>query len=141
MSVSCPESGPRQPTRAGADSGFGAWRLLPAASLRRRTGRGFAIRTSDLFRVSSFGLRICCLLLAPLPPGQQVCCSGAMMKNGQIGGPPSQLGYGSTWYSGNRTARSWSTTGGKPRMDLVNFTYHHALAPLLSDETLEMELS
>ena len=31
-------------------------------------------------------------------------------------------------------------TGGKPRMDLVNFTYHHALAPLVSDETLEMEL-
>src|SRR5438034_7465842 len=32
------------------------------------------------------------------------------------------------------------TAGGKPRMDLVNFTYHHALAPLISDETLEMEL-
>ena len=223
MSVSCPESGPRQPTRAGADSGFGAWRLLPAASLRRRTGRGFAIRTSDLFRVSSFGLRICCLLLAPLPApannsihtswlwhlhqpiywpdhkvsdtnhyeaawdtiqqqdlgrshptpevlrnifglddrinayqgrpsaalssinsylnsGAQVSYSGALMENVQSLGAAGQLGYGSTWYSGNRTARSWSTTGGKPRMDLVNFTYHHALAPLLSDETLEMEL-
>src|SRR5208282_652115 len=35
----------------------------------------------------------------------------------------------------------WTTSGGKPRMDLVNFTYHHALAPLVSDETLEMELS
>src|ERR1043166_1228027 len=62
------------------------------------------------------------------------------MENVQSLGAAGQLGYGSTWYSGNRTARSWSTTGGKPRMDLVNFTYHHALAPLLSDETLEMEL-
>jgi hypothetical protein len=72
--------------------------------------------------------------------GVQVSYSGALMENVQSLGGAGQLGYGSGWYNGNREARGWSTSGGKPRMDLVNFTYHHALAPLLSDETLEMEL-
>src|SRR5205823_12914859 len=45
----------------------------------------------------------------------QVSYSGAMMENVQSLGGANQLGYGSSWYSGNRTARSWTTTGGKPR--------------------------
>jgi hypothetical protein len=72
--------------------------------------------------------------------GTQVSYSGALMENVQSLGAAGKLGYASDWYLGNRNARTWTTTGGKPRMDLVNFTYHHALAPLLSDETLEMEL-
>ncbi|TAK93945.1 MAG: hypothetical protein EPO07_17480 [Verrucomicrobia bacterium] len=72
--------------------------------------------------------------------GVQVSYSGALMENVQSLGSAGQLGYGSGWFNGNREARGWTTSGGKPRMDLVNFTYHHALAPLLSDETLEMEL-
>ncbi len=72
--------------------------------------------------------------------GVQVSYSGALMENVQSLGAAGQLGYGSTWYQPNQQARGWTTSGGKPRMDLVNFTYHHALAPLVSDETLEMEL-
>jgi hypothetical protein len=72
--------------------------------------------------------------------GVQVSYSGALMENIQSLGGAGQLGYGGGWFNGNREARGWTTSGGKPRMDLVNFTYHHALAPLLSDETLEMEL-
>jgi hypothetical protein len=72
--------------------------------------------------------------------GAQVNYSGALMENVQSLAAAGQLGYGSGWNNGNRTARSWTTSGGKPRLDLVNFTYHHALAPLVSDETLEMEL-
>lgn len=75
-----------------------------------------------------------------LNSGAQISYSGALMENVQSLGAAGQLGYGSGWYLANRNARTWTTTGGKPRMDLVNFTYHHALAPLLSDETLEMEL-
>jgi Fibronectin type III domain/Glycosyl hydrolase family 57 len=75
-----------------------------------------------------------------LNSGTQISYSGALMENVQSLGSAGQLGYGAGWYQGNRNARTWTTTGGKPRMDLVNFTYHHALAPLLSDETLEMEL-
>ncbi|MGO8838699.1 MAG: carbohydrate-binding protein [Limisphaerales bacterium] len=72
--------------------------------------------------------------------GAQVNYSGALMENVQSLAVAGQLGYGSGWNNGNATARGWTTSGGKPRMDLVNFTYHHALAPLVSDETLEMEL-
>ncbi len=75
-----------------------------------------------------------------LNSGAQISYSGALMENVQSLGAVGQLGYGTNWYAANRNARTWTTTGGKPRMDLVNFTYHHALAPLLSDETLEMEL-
>src|SRR5438128_7529679 len=69
--------------------------------------------------------------------GVQISYSGALMENVQSLGAAGQLGYGGNWYQWNRSARRWTTTAGKPRMDLVNFTYHHALAPLISDETLE----
>ena len=72
--------------------------------------------------------------------GAQVNMSGALMENVQSLAAHGSLGYGSGWNNGNTAARGWTTSSGKPRMDLVNFTYHHALAPLISDETLEMEL-
>ncbi|HVM48260.1 MAG TPA: hypothetical protein VMU04_09545 [Candidatus Acidoferrum sp.] len=72
--------------------------------------------------------------------GAQVNYSGALMENVQSLGSHGQLGYAGNWNSYNQQARTWTTSGGQPRMDLVNFTYHHALAPLVSDETLEMEL-
>ena len=76
--------------------------------------------------------------------GAQVNYSGALMENvtslaanGFNGGNGS---YSLGWSNSFRTARSWTTSGGKPRLDLVNFTYHHAIAPLVDDATLEMEL-
>jgi hypothetical protein len=72
--------------------------------------------------------------------GAQVNMSGALMENVQSLGAAGQLGYQPNWYTSNQTARGFTTTGGKPRMDLVNFTYHHAMGPLLSDATLLMEL-
>ena len=72
--------------------------------------------------------------------GAQVSYSGALIENVQSLATVGQLGYGGAWNNANQTARGWTTSSGKPRMDLVNFTYHHALAPLISDETLEMEL-
>src|SRR3954463_3884190 len=72
--------------------------------------------------------------------GVQLNMSGALMENVQSLGAAGQFGYQGNWYTSNQTARGWTTTGGKPRMDLVNFTYHHALAPLLTDATLLMEL-
>ena len=72
--------------------------------------------------------------------GAQVNYSGALMENVQSLAAAGQLGYGSGWSNGFQTARSWTTSSGKPRLDLVNFTYHHAIAPLVDDQTLEMEL-
>lgn len=79
-------------------------------------------------------------LLGYANAGAQMSYSGALMENVQSLGAAGQLGYSSAWYSGNQQARAWQTSSGKPRLDLLNFTYHHALAPLLSDETLEMEI-
>jgi hypothetical protein len=75
-----------------------------------------------------------------LNSGAQLNMSGALMENVQSLAAAGQFGYSSTWYSSNVTARSWTTTGGKPRMDLTNFSYHHVMAPLVSDATLLMEL-
>ena len=72
--------------------------------------------------------------------GAQVNYSGALMENVQSLAAAGQLGYASGWNDSFQTARSWTTSGGFPRLDLVNFTYHHAIAPLLDDATLEMEL-
>src|SRR5581483_2645557 len=72
--------------------------------------------------------------------GVQVNFSGALMENVQSMAVAGQLGYVGNWYQYNKDEKGWLTSGGKPRMDMTNFTYHHSLAPLLSDETLEMEL-
>jgi hypothetical protein len=73
--------------------------------------------------------------------GAQVNYSGALMENVQslaVGDP--SMGYSTSWNSGNQQARLWTTTNGKPRLDLTNFTYHHCIAPFVSDETLEMDI-
>jgi hypothetical protein len=72
--------------------------------------------------------------------GAQMNMSGALMENVQSLASAGQLGYGNGWNSENSTARTWTTSGGKPRLDIVNFTYHHAIGPLISDATLAMEL-
>ncbi len=73
--------------------------------------------------------------------GAQVNMSGALMENVQSLAVAGQLGYGSGWNNENSLARTWTTSSGKPRLDIVNFTYHHAIAPLIDDQTLEMELA
>lgn len=75
--------------------------------------------------------------------GGQMSFSGALMENISSLSAASQyygfLGHPWNWYS--QQAHSWTTqTSGKTRLDLVNFTYHHCIAPFVSDETLEMEI-
>jgi hypothetical protein len=76
--------------------------------------------------------------------GAQVNYSGALMENVQSlaanGWNGGNGAFNNGWSNSFQTARSWTTSTGKPRLDLVNFTYHHALAPLVDDATLEMEL-
>jgi hypothetical protein len=71
--------------------------------------------------------------------GAQVNYSGALMENvnslsGNLGG------YYSGWQGSFQQAHGWTTSGGKPRMDLVNFTFHHSLAPLMTTRTVQMEI-
>lgn len=66
--------------------------------------------------------------------------SGSLMDNVRQLGGAGAMGYGSGWWDGNRTARSWTTPSGARRLDLVGFTYHHSLAPLLPKEVFRKEL-
>jgi hypothetical protein len=60
--------------------------------------------------------------------------SGSLMDNVRQLGSGGHLGYSGNWNSHNITAKSWG------RLDLVGFTYHHSLAPLLPKEVFRKEL-
>ncbi|WOO41720.1 fibronectin type III domain-containing protein [Rubellicoccus peritrichatus] len=66
--------------------------------------------------------------------------SGSLIDNVRQLGALGQLGYGNNWNGGNREARQWTTTAGAPRIDLVGFTYHHSLGPLLPKAVLRKEI-
>jgi hypothetical protein len=72
--------------------------------------------------------------------GGQLNYSGALMENVASLASHNWGGYPSSWNSCNQQGHGWTTANGKPRLDLTNFTYHHAIAPFISDETLEMEI-
>ncbi len=72
--------------------------------------------------------------------GAQVNYSGDLIDNVNSLGAANQWGYGSGWKSNFQTARGWTTTSGKPRMDITGFTYHHALSPLISDAMLRKQI-
>lgn len=60
--------------------------------------------------------------------------SGSLIDNVRQLGSGGNLGYGSGWNGGNTSARQ------SGRLDLVGFTYHHSLAPLLPKEVFRKEL-
>ncbi|NBX26150.1 MAG: hypothetical protein EBQ99_08930 [Planctomycetes bacterium] len=77
--------------------------------------------------------------------GAQVSFSGGLIENiqsfAEAGG---QLGYSTNWHAGWRESRGWSTaTAGTnvPRMDIVQFSFHHALLPLCEESTIRKELA
>jgi hypothetical protein len=72
--------------------------------------------------------------------GAQISYSGGLIENIVSLGEVSQLGYTPTWYQPNREARNWSTTGGRPRLDLVVFPFHHPLLPLCDDSAVRKEI-
>ncbi|MCS6770684.1 MAG: carbohydrate-binding protein [Kiritimatiellae bacterium] len=66
--------------------------------------------------------------------------SGSLIDNVRQLGAGGHLGYSSGWWNGNREARTWLTPSGSRRLDLVGFTYHHSLAPLLPKPVLRKEI-
>lgn len=74
--------------------------------------------------------------------GAQVSYSGGLIHNINSLGNANQLGYGPNWYQDYRTARNWYTNkaNAKPRLDIVNFSFHHALLPLLEESTIRREI-
>ena len=72
--------------------------------------------------------------------GFAISYSGSLIDNIRQLGGYNQLGYGSGWNSGYKEARGWKTPSGSTRMDMVGFTYHHAMAPLLPKSVFRKEL-
>lgn len=72
--------------------------------------------------------------------GFQMSYSGSLIDNVRNLAANGQLGYSSGWWDGNREARGWTTSSGSRRLDLVGFTYHHSLAPLLPKAVFRKEL-
>ncbi|MBJ7259061.1 MAG: hypothetical protein JHD33_05920, partial [Chthoniobacterales bacterium] len=72
--------------------------------------------------------------------GFAISYSGSLIDNVRQLGSVNQLGYGGGWNSGYKEARGWKTPSGSTRMDLVGFTYHHSLAPLLPKSVFRKEL-
>jgi hypothetical protein len=75
--------------------------------------------------------------------GAQITYSGGLIENISSLGNANQLGYGPGWFNDFRTARSWYTgaaSNNKPRLDIVLFSFHHALLPLLDDAAVRKEI-
>jgi hypothetical protein len=75
--------------------------------------------------------------------GVQITYSGGLIHNITSLGNANQLGYGPGWANDIRTARSWQTStasNNKPRMDVVLFSFHHALLPLVDDDAVRKEI-
>jgi len=72
--------------------------------------------------------------------GAQLSISGGLMDNIKSLGDKSQWGYSTTWNNGYKEAYGWKTSGGFPRLDIINFTYDHVLSPLVSERTLVKEI-
>ena len=76
----------------------------------------------------------------PNSGGFAISYSGSLIDNVRQLGSVGQLGYGGGWNNGFKESRGWKTPGGASRMDLVGFTYHHSLAPLLPKSVFRKEL-
>lgn len=74
--------------------------------------------------------------------GVQVSYSGGLIENIFSLGNANQLGYSPGWFNGYREARNWTTAGGPAhsRCDIVLFSFHHALMPLLEESTMRRQI-
>lgn len=72
--------------------------------------------------------------------GLSVSYSGSLMEGVQSWGKDNRFGYRPDWNRPLSESRQWRTTGGNPKVDLVGFTYHHSLAPLLPKSVFRKEL-
>jgi hypothetical protein len=75
--------------------------------------------------------------------GAQISYSGGLIENITSLGNANQLGYGSGWNTNFRAARGWNTAASgtnKPRLDVVLFSFHHGLLPLMDDAAIRKEI-
>lgn len=132
------------PQQSGADRYERAWESIlrtdagavhPANDLRDIFGKadrvaGYQYRTRDSINSIRWAT----------DAGAQMSYSGGLIENIVSLGAVNQLGYSPNWYQSIREARGWTTSGGKPRMDVVIFPFHHPLLPLVDETTVRREI-
>ena len=74
--------------------------------------------------------------------GFAISYSGSLIDNVRQLGAGGHLGYQGNWNAGIREARGWRTQNGagSTRMDMLGFTYHHSLGPLLPKSVFRKEI-
>lgn len=72
--------------------------------------------------------------------GAQVNYSGCLIENVNSLANANQWGYYSGWNNNYSEARSLTTSDGYSRLDIVGFTFHHAIAPLITERAFRKEL-
>jgi len=74
--------------------------------------------------------------------GFAISYSGSLIDNVRQLGAGGHLGYRGNWNAGIREARGWRTQNGTgaTRMDMLGFTYHHSLGPLLPKSVFRKEI-
>lgn len=73
--------------------------------------------------------------------GAQISYSGVLSENIISLGAANQLGYSGNWNQPMREAFTWKTTTGRPKLEPVGFSYHHAIMPLIDPRSVEMEVA
>lgn len=111
---------------------------------------GLAHPTNNLQEIFGAGDRVAAYQFAPKnainsikdlsEAGAQITYGGSLLENVNELAQANQWGYNPSWVQNIKDAKSWKTSGGFPRMEMVSFTMHHALSPLLSDESLKKEI-
>lgn len=111
---------------------------------------GLAHPTNNLEEIFGTGDRVAAYQFAPknainsirdlTKAGAQLTYGGSLMENVNELAQANQWGYSNSWTQNIKEAKAWKTSGGFSRMEVVSFTMHHALSPLLSDEALKKEI-
>ncbi|MCP4145212.1 MAG: hypothetical protein GY752_08005, partial [bacterium] len=75
--------------------------------------------------------------------GAQLSFAGALIENINSLSAAGWNGnrYSWDWYSHTRTARSWTNSAGKPRLEPVVVGFHHAIGPLMDENAFRKELA
>ena len=123
---------------------------LKMSGQNRYPGSNVAHPTNDLHEIFSKADRVQAYQFTPrnavnsirtLPDaGAQLSISAGLLENLQSLGIKNQWGYSATWMNPYKEAIAWKTSGNFPRLDVVNFTYDHALSPLVSERTLKKQI-
>ncbi|MBK6765050.1 MAG: hypothetical protein IPG71_01715 [bacterium] len=72
--------------------------------------------------------------------GAQVTYSGGLLRNVGSLGAANYGGYNNSWNSHFQTARNWTTSGGRPRLEMTIISYHHSFAPFIDPEVLKKDI-